>query len=209
MMYNLSNTADLIFLKDTLQVKFKYPNLYRPKLKIDGYKEQSLSIITMEDPNTVTLGIWGMLPQNFDGSWKKFQRLKNTLHVNKNDIYKNILFKEALLKRRCLIIVTGFYTHYLSEDGITDYLVEKETLKPFYLAGIYNVLDDGFITCTVINTEVNESLKSVNNLYEVMPLQIPKIFKSIWLDKNSTQKAIDHIISKPYITKFKIQKIIS
>lgn len=209
MTYSLSNTANISFITETLGVGFRYPSLYKPRLKINGYKEQSLSIITADEPNFITQGIWGILPQNFDGDWKKFQRLKNTLHVNENEIYNNILYKEALQKRRCLIVVTGFYTHYLSENQITDYLVEKDSLTPFYLAGVYNVLADGFITCTVINTKANNSLNSINNLYEVMPLQIPDIFKKIWLDKNAEPEEIDYIISKPYVTKFKIQKIAS
>ena len=71
------------------------------------------------------------------------------------------------------------------------------------------VLKDGFITCSVINTNANSYLTSINNLYEVMPLQIPKMFKNIWLDKGTTIKDVNYIVSKPYITKFKIQRIAS
>ncbi|TYP99318.1 putative SOS response-associated peptidase YedK [Tenacibaculum adriaticum] len=209
MKYSLSNTASKTLIREELGIKFKYPNIYKPRLKIDGYKEQSVSIITMEEPNLITQGIWGILPQNFEGEWKKFQRLKTTLHVNEKEISENVLYKEALERRRCLIIVTGFYTHHLEGKKITNYLVEKTPLKPFYLAGIYNVLEDGFATCSVINTNTNSCLSSINNLYEVMPLQIPKMFKNIWLDKATTIKDINYIVSKPYITKFKIQRIAS
>lgn len=209
MKYSLSNTASKTLIKEELGVDFKYPNIYKPRLKIDGYKEQTVSIITMDFPNIITQGIWGVLPQNFEGDWKKFQRLKTTLHVNKTEISENVLYKDALAKRRCLIIVTGFYTHQLTGKKITSYLVEKKPLRPFYLAGIYNVLEDGFVTCSVVNTDANSSVASINNLYEVMPLQIPEILKNIWLDKNTEIKDINYIVSKPYITKFKVQKIAS
>ncbi len=209
MNYSLSNRANISLLREKFGLSFKYPSLYKPKLKIDGNKEQSLSVITIEESNLISEGIWGILPQNFDGDWRKFQRLRNTLHVNKKEICKNVLFKEALEKRRCLIIVTGFYTHYLNDNNIINYLVEKEDVTPFYIAGIYNVLKDGFITCTVVNTKTKGMLNSENSLYEFMPLQIPEIFKNIWLNRDAKLDEINHIISKPYTAKFKIQEIIS
>ncbi|MEO9571890.1 MAG: SOS response-associated peptidase family protein [Polaribacter sp.] len=207
MKYSLSNTASKTLIEQELKLNFKYPNIYKPKLKIDGYREQPISIITTEEPTIITQAIWGLLPQNFQGSWKKFQRLKTTLHVNKDEVLENFLYKEALEKRRCLIIVTGFYTYNLKGKNVISCLLEKDPIKPFYLAGIYNVLQDGFITCTVINTNVNSSIDSINNLYKVMPIQIPDILKNIWLDKKTPIKDIKYLISKPYFTKFKVQKI--
>lgn len=207
MNYSLSNKASKTLIEQDLGFNFKYPHIYKPSLKIDGYREQSISIMTIDEPSIITQGIWGLLPQNFEGDWKNFQRIKTTLHVNKNEISKNVLYQEALEKRRCLIIVTGFYTHHLIGKEVTSYLVEKEPLWPFYLAGVYNVLEDGFITCTVINTHANASLNSINNLYEVMPLQIPKKYKNSWLDKKTSIIEINSIISTPYLTNFKIQRI--
>lgn len=209
MQYSLSNTASLTLLHEKIGVQCKYPNIYNPKLKIDGLKEQAVSLITMEDPTFITQGVWGILPQDFDGEWKSFQKIKRTLHVKANEIYENALFNQAIEKRRCLIIVTGFYAYQLKGKDIQKFLVEKEPLEPFYLAGIYNVLEDGFVTCSVINVPTNELLKSNNNLYEAMPLQIPRILKNIWLDELTTKEKVAHIISKPYTTKLVLQKISS
>lgn len=209
MEYSLSNTASLTLLQQELRVPCKYPNIYKPKLKIDGQKEQTVSLITMEDSSFITQGVWGILPQDFEGDWKKFQKIKRTLHVKASEISNNILFREAIEKRRCLIIATGFYMYHLQGKSVQNFLVEKESLRPFYLAGVYNVLDDGFITCSIINVKVNELLKSKNNLYEVMPLQIPQILKNIWLDEATTTEKIAHIISKPYTTKLKVQEVSS
>ncbi len=209
MNYSLSNIASKTLIEVELGLDFMYPNIYKPKLKIDGYREQSVSIITVEKPSLITPGIWGILPQNFEGDWKDFQRLRRTLHVNKNEILKSVLYKDALKKRRCLFIVTGFYTHFLEGKDIVNYLVEKDPLTPFYLAGIYNVSKDGFLTGTVINTRANAELSALNNLYDVMPIQIPELFKNIWLDKKTSVKDIQSLISKAYKTKFKIQRIAS
>ncbi len=209
MNYKLSNIATKERIKDFTKLSFEYPYLYKPKRKINGLKEQTVSLITIENPSVITQGIWGLLPQNYTENWSKFQNIKNTLHTDKLEIKKNILFKEALLSRRCLLIVTGFYTHKVIDSTIKNYLVEKKNQEPFYLAGIYNVTSDGFITCSVINTKSSEELNSFNNIYEVMPLQIPKIFKRMWLDSKTDIEEIDYLIDNPYDTKLNIQIIAS
>ncbi|MGG8494959.1 SOS response-associated peptidase family protein [Tenacibaculum sp. TC6] len=209
MKYKLSNVASRTRIEELTKLPFKYANIYKPKRKIDGTKEQNVSIITMENPGEIIQGIWGMLPQNYEDHWNKFQQIKSTLHTCINDIYNNVLYKEALFKRRCLLIVTGFYAHKLLGNKVENYLVEKENREPFYLAGIYNTTEDGFYTCTVINTNATEELNSINNLYETMPLQIPQMFKNKWLDKNTTREELAHLVSKPYHINFCVQKIIS
>ncbi|WP_430411748.1 SOS response-associated peptidase family protein [Kordia sp.] len=209
MNYKLSNIASKTSLELLFGLPLRYPNIYRSNLVIDGLKEQSIPIISMEDPDYITEGIWGILPQDFKGDWEKFQKLKTTLHTNKNDIDNNILYNEALEKRRCLILVTGFYMYELVDNEVKTYLIEKENATPFALAGIYNILEDGFATCSVINTRINDLLSSEKNLYDHMPLEIPLLFKKMWLSEQTPLAAVQQIISKPYLTKFKIQRIAS
>ena len=104
MKYKLSNIASKTSLELTFGIPLKYPNVYKPRLTIDGLKEQSIPIITMDAPKHITKGIWGILPQDFEGDWKKFQKIKTTLHTNKNDITNNVLYREALQKRRYIYI---------------------------------------------------------------------------------------------------------
>ena len=207
--YKLSNTASKTLITEELGLSLKYPALYKPRLKIDGNKEQTISIITMDDPKVIIPGIWGILPQDYKGSWKTFQNLKTTLHVSKEELFTNTLYRDALMKRRCLIIVTGFYMYYLNGAKVKNYLVEKDPIHPFYLAGIYNILEDGFITCSVINTETNDKLTSMNNLYEFMPLELPKLLKNHWLSKETSLEEIKQILSKPYSSRLAVNNIAS
>lgn len=209
MIYKLSNIASKERIEEFTKLHFKYPYLYKPKRKINGLKEQTICIINMDTPRQITQGIWGILPQNYEDNWNKFQHIKQTLHTNKEEIKNSILFKEALYSRRCLFIVTGFYVHKIIDGALENYLVEKDNQEPFYLAGVYNTTDDGFSTCSVINTKVTGELYDFNNLYETMPIQIPKIFKNMWLDKGAKIKDINYLINAPYVTKFNIQKIAS
>ncbi len=207
MKYKLSNIASKTLIEDFTKLKLKYPNIYKPKRNIDGLKEQNVSIISMDNPNEITQAIWGILPQNFEHSWKAFQKIKSTIHTDKSELFNNVLYEEALFNRRCLVIATGFYTYQVHETKIRKYLVERNDRQPFYLAGIYNVTEDGFTTCTIINTEAEEELKTYHNIYNSMPLPIPKIFKNIWLDKETDLENLQFILSKPYLSNFTMQKI--
>ncbi|CAM1365407.1 putative SOS response-associated peptidase YedK [Tenacibaculum sediminilitoris] len=207
MSYKLSNIASKERIKEFTRLSFKYPHLHKPRRKINGLKEQTVNIITMDNPNEITRGIWGILPQNYTENWSKFQQIKHTLHVRKEDLEKNILFKEALFSRRCLLIVTGFYIHKMVGNTIENYLVEKSNQEPFYLAGIYNTTNDDFLTCSVINIKATKEFSSINNLYEIMPLQIPKMFKNMWLDSKTNIKDIDYLINNPYDSGLIAQKI--
>lgn len=207
MSYKLSNIASKERIKEFTKLNFKYPHLHKPRRKINGLKEQTVNVITMENPNEIMQGIWGILPQDYAENWSKFQQIKHTLHVRKDDLKNNILFKEALFYRRCLLIVTGYYIHKIVGNTIENYLVEKSNQEPFYVAGIYNTTNDGFLTCTVINIKVTEEFNTINNLYEIMPLQMPKMFKSMWLDFKTSQNDIDYLINNPYDSGLQAQKI--
>ncbi|MHC9087486.1 SOS response-associated peptidase family protein [Tenacibaculum sp. IMCC1] len=209
MIYKLSNIASIERIETFTKLPFKYPYLHKPKRKINGLKEQTVCIINMENPNQIMQAIWGLLPQNYGDNWNKFQHIKQTLHINKEEIKNNILFKEALYLRRCLFIVTGFYIHKVINGVVENYLVEKDNQKPFYLAGLYNITNDGFYTCSVINTKLIGKLNDFNNLYQVMPIQIPEIFKNMWLNKKSEIIDINYLMSTPYITNLKVQRIAS
>lgn len=42
-----------------------------------------------------------------------------------------------------------------------------------------------------------------------MPLQIPRTFKKMWLDRSTDMSDVEYLINNPYDTKYNIQKIIT
>ncbi|WP_452231869.1 SOS response-associated peptidase family protein [Lacinutrix sp. MEBiC02595] len=188
MFYKLRNTASLKQIEQKFNKKFTYPKLYRPVKVINGFKEASLPIITMEKPKVIDFSIWGLLPTDFEENWAVFQNISNTLNVDIKDINeKDPFLSEALNKRRCLIIVTGFYTTYISNGKIKSFQVFRKNNVPFCLAGIYNELSDGFKTCSILITTSNHSNgKPIPSFSEKEPLALKKKYYDYWLDKSNT-----------------------
>ena len=79
MFYKLRNTASLKQIEQEFNMPFAYPKLYRPIKVLNGFKEVSVPIITMEKPKVIDFSIWGLLPTNFEENWSVFQNISNTL----------------------------------------------------------------------------------------------------------------------------------
>ena len=197
MYYKLSNTADRKRLESSFNAILKHPNLYQPEVVINGFNETNLPIITNVEPKTISLGIWGILPELYKDDWGKFQSLTNTLNIDQRNIHGELWYKEALEKRRCLILVTGFFTTFL-KDGVTyPYYIGLKSGAPFSIAGIYNVLEDGFITCSILVGESNSYVKKFQNLVDCMPLIVKENQNDFWLDETISLEEIQYFLSKP------------
>lgn len=183
MFYKLSNIASRKEIEEQLNVKFEFPNLYKPLSVINGLEESTLAIITNEDPKKVSYAIWGLLPESLEENWDVFQKLTNTLNINieLQGIGEN-LFSDALNKRRCLIVTTGFFTTALHDGKIYPHHVYLKNHKPFCIAGVYNRLDDGFITCSILIKKTTNELGEIPNLLGSKPVIFDTNDQAHWLD---------------------------
>ncbi|TYP75096.1 SOS response-associated peptidase family protein [Aquimarina intermedia] len=151
MLTRISNTASVNDMERMLSAKFDYEFLYSPKTVINGLKETSVALITANAPKRIQYGIWGILPDNYEDSWKPFQSSNNTLETNIKNIQDSNWLFDALLYRRCLIIATGFYTFNVKDHFMYPTYHSVKNQNIFCFAGIYNVLADGFITFTILS----------------------------------------------------------
>ncbi len=194
-MYNkVSNTAEREVIESEFGATFKFPNLYKPSPVINGAEEATLSVITMEKPDVISYGIWGILPDNYKDEWTNFQNVLNTLSVNKKRLNNDFLFEKSFRYRRCLIIVTGFFINHLHNGYLYPYYVYLNSGKPFCLAGVYNILDDGFLTCSVAVTKASGIINKIQNINSKTPVIVPKELQELWLHQDATPKELNNLI---------------
>jgi putative SOS response-associated peptidase YedK len=197
MYYKLSNRVKGWRIEEEFKTLFRYPGIYRPARVINGLRESSLPIITMANPAYIEQSIWGILPQHWNDDWKVFQNYMNTLHMPARAFEQNIWYSEAFLKRRCLIIITGFYTYYLVGGELYPFHVGIQSGGPFCLAGIYNQLDDGFFTCSFITRKKDDHLNQIHNLNDTIPVTIPEELRKLWLSDELPSSTITNILQMP------------
>lgn len=197
MYFKISNTAKKEMMEEWSNASFKYPNLYKPQVVINGLNEVSIPIITMEEKDMITLSIWGMLPERYKEDWHIFQNNTNTLNLHEESMSSGLWYSEPLKTRRCVIPVTGFFTSYLRDGETYPYYVTLKNGKPFYLAGIYNRLDDGFITCSLLVGKANTFIRKFQNVVDCMPLIVSENDKYEWLDDDTPIDRIKQLLKNP------------
>lgn len=208
MYYKLSNIAERRLIEEEFGITFKHPKLYQPSPVINGFDEEILPVITTKQPELILYAIWGMLPEHYEDDWIEFQKITNTLNVTENSINSNIWYAEAFYARRCLIIVTGFFTSYVSKGIVYPYYVHLPDEKPFCMAGIYNELDDGFLTASLIVSTADNFTGRIENTCNCMPLIIPEMFYEEWLDLLTPIDRIKEMLAEQQVRgKFKAHTI--
>ena len=184
-------------IEEEFGVRFKYPHLYTPSALIDGFTESNLCVVTQQDKRKVSYAIWGLMPQDFKEDWHIFQNKANTLNVQLNALKKVGWMKESFVKRRCLVIISGFYTHRLKNGKTYTYYITLKNGRPFYLAGVYNVLEDGFQSCALITAKTNAFVSSYHDISDQAPIIIPQSHAHSWLNDALGVDALRDIVNNP------------
>ncbi|MGZ8541877.1 MAG: SOS response-associated peptidase [Chitinophagaceae bacterium] len=163
---------------------------------------------------------WGFLPpylktkedvKKFRFGYKddagKYHKPYTTLNATSEELLSK-MFKDAALKRRCLIPVNCFYEwmhvtvvgksgKLLKTPEKFPYLIEMRNEPEFYLAGIWQPWFDTESKITtdtfaIVTTSANSLMKQIHNSKERMPTILPGHLKEAWLYNDlSDQEILD------------------
>lgn len=197
MFYKLSNAVEKIKVEKDLNLRFKYPNLYTPNLIIDGLTEATIPIVTMDNPKEIDFAIWGLMPEGYKEDWSTFQEISNTLNLNIEQLKTTSWMKTALSFRRALLLISGFFAYLLRNGTIYTYYVSLPNDKSFFIGGVYNQLEDGFVSCSPITTKASRFISSFHNMDDQMPVILTDGVIDTWMSKETTQGTIEKIIANP------------
>lgn len=152
-------------------------------------------IVRREDRNELISFRWGLIP-----SWAKDPSIGDRLiNARAETVDQKPSFRNAFMKRRCLIVADGFY-EWKTEGRrkIPAYFYLKSG-RPFGFAGLYETWyapDQTQVqTCTIITTEANSLIKPI---HDRMPVIVTKDRESLWLDDRIEDNAVLMPILKPY-----------
>ncbi|MDI6802543.1 MAG: SOS response-associated peptidase [Bacteroidota bacterium] len=143
---------------------------------------QDVSVITNENKTRLVSFRWGLIP-----SWAKDQNIGNKMiNARAETLTQKVSFKNALKKKRCLIIVDGFYEWKKTASEKAPMFISLKNEKPFAFAGLWEAWKTPagklIRTCTIITTTPNELISPIHNR---MPVILPKEFRNYWLESNN------------------------
>jgi putative SOS response-associated peptidase YedK len=152
------------------------------------------AVIHLNDHNCLVSFFWGFIP-----SWSKDPVRHRSINARAETVDKKPSFKDAFSKRRCLIVIDGFYEWKRDDKKKIPLYFHLKSGRPFGLAGLYETWispdQKPINTCTIITTEANQLIQLIHNR---MPVIIPKDQERIWMDKDVTDQSFLLSTLKPY-----------
>jgi putative SOS response-associated peptidase YedK len=126
---------------------------------------------------------WGLVPAGSIGA----SAGAPLINVRRESLASRPPFREAFRRRRCLVVVDGFF-EWRREGKHTNqpYFIHRADKKPFALAGLWEkwVSRDGEVieSCAVVTMP---AAPPVDPIHDRMPLVIPAESWSAWLDPHA------------------------
>jgi putative SOS response-associated peptidase YedK len=153
------------------------------------------AVVQQNGQNIIESFLWGLIP-----SWAKDPSIGHKLiNARAETIGEKPSFRAAFKKRRCLIIVDGFYEW--KTDGkkkIPLYFYFKSG-EPFALAGLHESWispeQKQVNTCTIITTDANSLISPI---HDRMPVIVHKEQEHTWINESIEDKSVLLSILKPY-----------
>ena len=174
---------------DELQARFDFEArdlVFRPRYNVAPTQDVVAVVSDEDNPghNRAELMRWGLIP-----FWAKDPKIgARMINARAETVAEKPAFKNALRKRRCLILADGFYEWRKEEKGKTPmYITIKggvsQSRATFAMAGLFETWkspeDELVRSCTIITTSPNALMEQIHNR---MPVILPREAEATWLD---------------------------
>ncbi|MGM9512396.1 SOS response-associated peptidase [Larkinella sp. GY13] len=168
------------------------PDDYTPPGRVSGFAHPLLPVITKDDPKTIQLFKWGLIPV-----WAKEDKAaelaKMTLNAREDTIFEKPSFKDSIVNHRCLLLIDGFYEWRHEGKAKIPYYITLTDQKPLALGCIYSVWK-GQPTFSIVTTAANPIMEYIHNTKKRMPLMLSHEEQRRWIDPELTKAEIKELM---------------
>lgn len=163
---------------------------------IDNRPKQERVISTMR---------WGLIP-----FWAKNPTIGNKMiNARAETVAKKPAFRDALRRRRCLVVADGFYEWKREGKSKIPMYVHRQSHGPIAFAGLWERWrtpeDNVLYSCTIVTTDANELMAPV---HDRMPVIVDREDYDRWLDPAVLPpQAIEDILVTPHAQGFEMYAV--
>ena len=152
-----------------------------------------LPIYTAEDDRPLAFMRWGLIP-----FWAKDHKIGSRLiNARAETVPVKASFRAAFKKRRCLVILDGYYEWRKSDEGKIPYRITYKSGKPFAVAGLWEnwKSPDGqnIQSFTMITRAANVPMSSIHHR---MPYAVKKEYHRLWLEGQFSGPGWEHFMEE-------------
>jgi putative SOS response-associated peptidase YedK len=168
---------------------------------------QDLAVISDEDPSTLSLYRWGLIP-----FWAKDPAIGNKLINAKSEtILEKPSFKASFRNKRCLVLSDGYYEWTKEKEKIPFRIIRRDR-SPFAFAGIWDrwTSPDGEIIHSFSILTVASPPKMMQ-IHDRMPVILDIKDERKWLERTGESDLLDllHPFPVEELTAFPVSKLVN
>lgn len=176
-----------------------------PVYHTNGFDHLEVPVITHKHPTEIRMFGWGLIPFWVKDLAHAAKIHNSTLNARDNTLFKKPSFKEAAKRRRCLVLVDGFYDHHWHKGKSYPFFVKMKDDAPFAIGGIWEYWKrDGEerLTVAIITTDPNSMMTYIHNQPKAsetprMPFIVPPDLEQAWLEPELPPEEVTKMIG-PY-----------
>jgi putative SOS response-associated peptidase YedK len=176
---------------DELQSAFGFaaPPDYRPRYNI-APSQGILALASGSDGTELRTFRWGLVP-----SWADDPGIgSRMINARGETVAEKPAFRSAFGRRRCLVLVDGFYEWQRSGAVKRPHLLHLRSGGPFTLAGLWEVWSRGGRTiesCTIITTAANPLVAPV---HDRMPVILGPAERDRWMAPTASREELKDLL---------------
>ncbi len=145
----------------------------QPAKEFNGFAYPELPVSTCEEPDLIQPMRWGLIPAWVKGETQAQEMQSHTLNAVGETIFDKPSFR-SILRKRCLIYVTGFYEWQLAGKSKIKYLLKVRDMPSFALGGLYETwinrkTEIPYTGFSIITCRANELMAKIHNTKKRMP----------------------------------------
>ncbi len=193
---NLTRNA----LEKRFAAKFKDPSSFNSGYYFNAFDIPDLPVIKTEDPDSIGLCKWGLIPFWVKDSGTAAEIRRKTFNARMETILEKPSFRAAVKSKRCLVLCRGFYEWQTRAKEKIPYYIYLEGEPAIAMAGLYEDWTDmetGEMhrTCTIITTTANSMMEKIHNTKKRMPVILSGDGEKAWIDPElSAEQSVRYLI---------------
>ncbi|SDL02781.1 Putative SOS response-associated peptidase YedK [Catalinimonas alkaloidigena] len=199
MCYHIALTSPAEALEDRFQAQF--PDGVEPPVyhHVSAFAHPEVPVITGDQPQAIQLFRWGLIPGWVKNEDQASDLARMTLNARGDSMFEKPSFKQAAARRRCLILVDGFYEWMHQGGKKYPFFIQVQQQKPFALGGLWETWTDretGEVvnTCSVVTLDANPLMARIHNTKERMPFVLPHEVERQWIREDLTRPDVEHLM---------------
>lgn len=159
----------------------------------NGFNHPDIPVITNENKDEIQLYSWGLIPFWVKDPKQAVDISKKTLNARGEDIFQKPSFRNAARKKRCLVLVDGFFEYHWHQGSAYPYYIQMKSGDPMLLAGLWeswHYREAGMQrnSCSIVTTRANSMMTYIHNQPKGsegsrMPVIIPEGLEKKWLQE--------------------------